>query len=317
MSTMTMTDTGIEITTDQNAIYVLDRAGLDSLPAGTLLIENFDNTTVKKLDTGNFAEVGYPTSNFQPQAVFLPARVANPSVLGKFLRVLQVGDVVEIVNGWSNWPGTQGTVIQLDGYRPYIKPSKQRPDGFGLSPFYWDEQDVALVRSAAEEEARKAQPTEVGQRVEFVCADGTKGKADLGDLGAVVRIDSGYQTNLVTVKLDRPRSDREEVTVYAYRLKVTEEPRPLIVGDTITSDVELDSLTKGSVVVIEEDNDKPYTRLRDDEWARPNMFARAGDFKRVAAGELHINGAIYYDERAYLVTIIKGGALAVKVVHIG
>lgn len=59
----------------------------------------------------------------------------------------KVGDRVKVVGKeWSAFAGVTGVVTEEDTTgRPFIKPDKDRPDGFGRDSFFWAGSDVELV----------------------------------------------------------------------------------------------------------------------------------------------------------------------------
>ena len=68
-----------------------------------------------------------------------PGRSRNKES-GVYEVMYSVGDRVEIIGGgYEEFMGVTGEVIAIDpDYGPYIYPDRDRPDGHGRAPFYWD-----------------------------------------------------------------------------------------------------------------------------------------------------------------------------------
>jgi hypothetical protein len=130
-------------------------------------------------------------------------------------------------------------------------------------------QQFAFRFEATDEPAPEPEPEEfkVGDRVKVIDARGHS-KAELYALGTVTRLDD----ELIEVLQDNGVTCHQ----LAFRFEATDEPKPLMAGQSITTKEEADRLPMGSVVVCNGEERSPQVKLSGGLFGRINRYGVRG-----------------------------------------
>jgi ribosomal protein S17 len=171
---------------------------------------------------------------------------------------LKAGDRVKVIDARGSHRavlGALGEVIRVESW------------GHKLATVRQDDGTVINQYSRRFEVTNEPKPFAVGDRVKVIDARGHS-KAELHAFGTVTRLDD----ELIEVLQDNGVTCHQ----LAFRFEATDEPKPLVAGQRITTKDEADRLPMGSVIAINGFDISPSIKLAGNLFGRINRYAVRG-----------------------------------------